>query len=95
MDAFDSYMIQIAWTGTPVANVSLLISADHIDDIIAGQQPVVSDIVASSTISTSGKSVITYEVVKTSANWVAVQWANSSGSGTISSINLVAKGAMV
>lgn len=101
MDYFQTYGIQIAWTGTPVATVSLLVSMDPVPPLgtftgVAGgpstPQPVNIDVVTGSAISTSGIPIITYDNLQTAANWIAVQWVNASGTGTINSINLVAKG---
>jgi|SRR6516164_4857089 hypothetical protein len=100
MDSFERCMIQIVWTGTPVANVSVLISADPINSpesyaSIAAAAPVNFDIAANTTTSTSGKTILTYEITGTAANWIALQWANTSGTGTITSINFVGKGSLV
>lgn len=100
IDSFEKYMIQIAWTGTPVADVSLLVSADPIPSLesfgsIAVIAPVVTDEVKDSETSTTGINVLTYENMATSGNWVALRWVNASGTGTITSVNFVGKGSLV
>jgi DMSO/TMAO reductase YedYZ molybdopterin-dependent catalytic subunit len=100
VDSFERCMIQVVWTGTPVANVSVLISADPIPSIenyssAAAAAPVNYDIATSTTTSTSGKTILTYEITGTAANWIALQWVNVSGTGTIQSVNFVGKGSLV
>ena len=100
IDSFERYMVQIVWTGSPVATVSLLVSADPIPSLetfasAAVIAPVNSDSVSSSSTSTSGKNIITYDVTATAGNWIALQWVNASGSGVIKSINFVGKGSLV
>lgn len=101
MDYFQTYGIQVVWTGTPTATVSILVSMDPVPPLgtytgVAGgpstPQPVNYDTATGSAITTVGSNIITYDNVQTAANWVAVQWVNASGTGTITSINLVAKG---
>lgn len=100
VDSFNTYGIQINWSGTPAAVVNILTSMDPIPDLftfepMSSAAPQHYDVSTGSSISTSGINVITYDNVSTAANWIAVQWVNSSGTGTITSINLVAKGAQV
>lgn len=99
VDSFDKYMIQVIWSGTPTATVSIKVSADPVPGIGAGEAaataPTNYDFVASSSLTTTGKNIITYEVTVTSANWIGVQWVNSSGTGTITAVNFVGKGAQV
>lgn len=100
MDMFERCMIQIVWTGTPVANVSVLISADPIASIetyepLASAAPTNFDIASGTTTATAGKTILTYEITGTSANWISLQWVNASGTGTIQSINFVGKGSLV
>ncbi len=105
IDSFDHYMVQVVWTGTPTAQVSLLVSADPVSSGYVAQDvaaPKNYDIQQSSTVNTttvplspSGQYIITYDVTVTSGNWAAVQWVNGSGSGTITAINFVGKGAQV
>ena len=97
IDSFQSYMIQIVWTGTPTASITLLTSADPIPPLetyssLAAAAPVIYDVVANSSKSTSGINIVTYDNIQTAANWVALQWTNASGSGTITSVRLVGKG---
>lgn len=100
IDSFEKYMIQIAYTGAPSGTVTLSVSADPIpsletfpnQDAVA---PVNFDTVTNSSTSTDGKNIITYEVLATAGNWISVQWANTSGTGTITSINFVGKGSLV
>lgn len=107
INSFEKYMIQVVWTGTPTANVSLVVSADPIPSLetfatAAAVAPTNYDTVSGSvtaatsvTISPSGSYIITYEVVASSANWVAVRWVNASSTATISAINFVGKGSLV
>lgn len=97
MDSFQSYGIQVVWTGTPTASVSLEVSMDPIPSLetfatASAEAPTNSDTVAGSTVAASGINIITYDNIETSANWVRVKWINASGTGTITSVNLVAKG---
>lgn len=97
MDAFERCMIQIVWTGTPTANVSVLVSADPINNLesyTTAPAPVNFDIATGTTIATTGKTIITYEVTGTGANWIALQWVNASGTGTITAVNFVGKGSL-
>ena len=105
IDSFNSYSIQVTFTGTPVANVSLVVSDDPIGNRNVDwkiQSPTNYDYVSGSTIDSStvplgpsGKYIITYEILKTSGTWVALYWNNSSGDGVITSINFVGKGSQV
>lgn len=98
IDMFEKYMIQIAWTGTPTASVTLLVSADPVPSTAVDPNtyaPTVTDTVANSSTSTAGISVITFEITATSGNFVALKWVNASGTGTITSINFVGKGSLV
>jgi len=100
IDSFESCMIQLAWTGSPTATVSLEISADAVPPLgySSGSslpQPVVFDTLSGSAQSTTGTNVITYEVLHTDAQWIRVKWTNASGAGVVTSIRLVAKGSMV
>ncbi len=100
IDTHISGMIQLAWTGTPVATVTLEISADPVPALgySSGNklpQPIVFDTLSGSSQSTSGTNVLTYEILHTDANWIRVKWTNVSGSGVVTSINLVAKGVSV
>lgn len=96
--SFNSYMIQIAYTGTPTATVTLEVSADTTGnswyDSTSGTmpQPVVFDTVANSSKSTASVNVLTYDTTASAGNWVRLKWVNASGTGTITSINFVAKG---
>ncbi len=104
LDAFEKYMIQVVYTGSPVASVSLVVSADKVLPLwdyasTAAAAPINYDTVSSSVISTasvslspSGSYIITYEVVASAASWVAVRIVNASGSGVVSAINFVGKG---
>lgn len=98
VDSFNGYMIQIVWTGSPVATISLLESADLVpsawyDAVLdTVPQPTHSDTVVGSAKSTTGINILTYNVNPTNATWVALKWVNASSSGTITSIQLVAKG---
>lgn len=100
MDSFERCMIQVVWTGTPTANVSVLISADPIKKIetyqpLESAAPTNFDVATGTTTTTTGKTILTYEVTGTSANWIALQWVNASGTGTITAINFVGKGSLV
>lgn len=99
IDSFEKYMIQIAWTGTPTANITLLVSADPVPSLqtidLATYVPTVTDTVLNSTQATAGINVVTYEITATSGNWVALKWVNASGTGTITSVNFVGKGSLV
>lgn len=100
INSFESYGIQIAWTDTPVAIVSIEMSLDPVPPLgySSGNsmpQPVVFDTAASSSASTVGTSIITYDNIRTNANWIRLKWTNSSDTGTVTSIQLVAKGSMV
>lgn len=100
IDSFQSYMIQIVWTGTPTATVVLLVSADPVPALetfrpITVAAPTNYDVAANSSTTTAGKTILTYDCIATAANWVGVQWTNASGTGTIQSVNLVAKGSQV
>ena len=99
MDAFNGYMIQIVWSGTPTATITLEVSADPIPDLNYGfsgtaalPQPTNYDTVASSSASTTGILIKTYDVTATAGNWVRLKWVNASGTGTITSINFAGKG---
>ncbi len=102
IDSFEQYMIQLTFTGSPTANISLLISADPVTHNfvpIDNNQPVNYDYASGSTLAASsvsvgpsGSLIVTYEVTTSSANWVAVEWNNASGSGVVTSINFVGKG---
>lgn len=100
IDSFESYGIQIVWTGTPVATVTIEISMDPVPQLgySAGNslpQPVNFDTASSSSVNTSGSTIITYDNIRTNATWIRLKWTNTSGSGTVTSINLVAKGSDV
>jgi hypothetical protein len=103
--SFNSFLIQVIFTGTPVANISLVQSADQFEPgyvDIASYAPVNYDYISGSTVaassvvlSPSGSYIVTYEVVACDANSIAVQWVNASSTGTITAINFVAKGKQV
>lgn len=100
IDSFLSYMIQIAYTGLPVAVVTLEFSADPVPPLGFSlpnslPQPTVFDVVPGTAQSTTGTQVISYDVVHTDANWVRLKWTNASSTGVVTSINLVAKGSMI
>lgn len=103
IESFDSYGVQIAFTGSPVANVSLEFSFDPVPynqkqaPYDPALQPTVFDTVPSTTIATASvtNGVITYDVIHSSASWVRVKWVNASGSGSITSIQSTYKGAQV
>lgn len=106
IDSFESYIVQVVFTGSPVGNMSLLVSADPVDlgngENIPTIAPVNYDKVSNSQIAMasvttgpSGSFIVTYEVVKSSGNWIAVYFELGSGSGVITSINFVGKGSMV
>lgn len=105
IDSFEHYMVQIVWTGTPVATVSLVVSADPIlnrNKPVETQVPTNFDYVSGSQVSTgsvvvgpSGSYIVTYDVLTSSGNWIAVNWVNASGSGILTSINFVGKGSQV
>lgn len=100
IDSFEKYMIQIVWTGTPTATVTLQVSADPILPLesystLDAAAPVNVDTVSSSSSSTVGVNILTYEVLGSSGNWIGVKWVNASGTGTITAINFVGKGSLV
>lgn len=105
IDDLNHYMIQVVWSGTPVADVSLVISADPIEFgyvPLATLAPTNYDFKSGTTIATSGvvlspsgSYMITYEVTTSDENWVSVYWSNASSSGTITSINFSGKGSQV
>jgi len=105
IDSFEHYMVQIVFTGTPTATVALVVSADPVPGHLtppSENAPVNYDFVSNSQLSTasvsigpSGNYIVTYDVLTSSGNWIAVRWANASGSGTITSINFVGKGSQV
>lgn len=105
VDDLNHYMIQVVWTGTPTATVALMTSADPIEFgyvPLSALAPTNYDYKSGTTVSTtgvtlspSGKYMITYEIVTSTGNWISVQWTNTSGSGTISSINFAGTGSQV
>lgn len=105
VDSFNSYMIQIVWSGSPTATVYLDISADPVPSLAydavldSFPQPTNFDRTLLTGVSTSGVSIITFDISGSDngsgANWVRLSWVNASGTGTITSINFVGKGAMV
>ncbi len=101
IDSFTSYMMQIAWEGDPVATVELEFSADPVPANMGYSvpnslpQPVLFDTVPGTTQTTVDTNIISYDVLKTSANWIRLKWTNESGAGVVVSIQLVAKGSMI
>lgn len=100
IDSLESYGFQIAYSGSPVATVSLEISMDPVPQNNASPgvtppQPTNYDTAAGSSVSTSGINIITYDNIRTNANWVRLKWTNASSTGTVTSIQLSAKGSDV
>lgn len=100
MDSFQSYMIQVVWSGTPSATLAVLVSSDPIPQLetfepLSSAAPHNYDVSSGSTANAAGRNIVTYDCIQTAANWVAVQWTNVSGTGTITSINFVAKGSQI
>lgn len=100
IDSFTSYMMQIAWEGEPEATVELEFSADPVPPLGYSvpnslPQPIFFDTVPGTTQTTVDTNIISYDVVRTSANWVRLKWTNLSGAGVVVSIQLVAKGSMI
>lgn len=103
IESFDSFGMQIAFTGSPVATVTLEFSFDPVP-YNPGQapydtplQPVVFDTIPGTSVATASVSngVISYDVLHSSASWVRVKWVNASGTGSITSIQSTYKGAQV
>jgi len=100
IESFTSYMIQLAWTGSPDATVTLEFSADPVPPLGYSvpqslPQPLIYDVVPNTTQSTVGINVISYDVVHTCANWVRVKWTNISGSGVVISMRAAVKGSQI
>ncbi len=108
IDMFNQYMIQVVWTGTPSAILSVIVSADPVPSLetynpLTSAAPRYYDNITNSItqvsaipLSASGDYIVTYEIYTSSANWAAVQWVNAGGStATITAINFIGKGALV
>lgn len=95
LENLDRFSIQAAWTGTPSGTFRLQFSDDS-GDPDQGVPTITNwtdDTDSVTTITAGAGSPLRFNWEGIGARWVRVQWQNSSGTGTLTSLRISAKGA--